>query len=67
MDKPVAKEVATLTIPYITLRTATPSGSESDLSASLTDQFAVRKQLAAELEKLNREVHDIVVCVDKVE
>jgi len=63
MEKPTT----TLTIPSITLRVATPSSSESDLSASLTDQFAVRKQLAAELEKLNREMHDIIVCVDKVD
>ena len=66
MDKLVAP-TTTLTIPSITLRAATPSSTESELSTSLIDQFTARKQLAAELEKLNSEVQDIVVCVEKVE
>ena len=64
-ELPVATTTS-LTIPSITVRAATPSVSELELSTSLLDQFTARNQLAAELEKLNREVHNIVVCVEKV-
>ena len=56
-----------LLIPSITLRAATPSGSCDDTSTSLADQFTARKQLAAELDKLNREIQGIVMSVEQVE
>jgi len=56
-------EANSLPIPRITLRTATPSVSE-DLSLSLTGQFTARGQLAAELDKLNKDIQDIVLSVE---
>ena len=55
----------TPSIPSITLRVATPSSNSDDWSMSLADQFTARKQLAAELDKLNREIKDIVVSVEQ--
>lgn len=61
---PVENTTASL-IPSITLRVATPSSNSDDWSMSLADQFTARKQLAAELDKLNREIKDIVVSVEQ--
>ena len=58
---------ATSLIPCITLRSATPSSNSDDLSMCLADQFTARKQLAAELDKLNREIKDIVVSVEQAD
>lgn len=55
-----------LQIPSITLRAATPLANSDDMSTSLSDQFTARQQLAAELEKLNREIQNIVVSVEQV-
>ena len=70
-DKQCSKAEAAITndslIPSITLRAATPSGSCDETSMSLADQFTARKQLAAELDKLNREIQGIVVSVEQVE
>ena len=57
-------DTGSLLIPNITLRAATPS-AHSDNASSLVDQFTARKQLAAELDKLNREIQDIVVSVEQ--
>lgn len=54
-----------LLIPSITLRAATPAANNDDPSTSLADQFTARKQLAAELDKLNREIQDIIVSVEQ--
>lgn len=62
-----SKITESLVIPSITLRTATPSSHGDDMSTCLVDQFTARKQLAAELDKLNREIQDIVVSVEQVE
>lgn len=55
-----------LLIPSITLRAATPSANSDEMSTSLLDQFTARRQLAAELDKLNKEIQDIVVSVGQV-
>ena len=64
-----SKDDGSLPIPSITLRAATPSAAHSDdmSTTSLVNQFTARKELAAELDKLNREIQDIVVCVEEVE
>ena len=54
-------------VPSITLRAATPSSNSDDMSMCLANQVTARKQLAAELDKLNREIQDIVVSVEQVE
>ena len=61
------ENTTTSLIPSITLRVATPSSNNDDWSTSLADQFTARKQLAAELDKLNREIKDIVVSVEQVD
>lgn len=66
-DESHNKDNSSLLIPSITLRAATPSANSDDMSTSLVDQFTARKQLADELDKLNREIQDIVVSVEQVE
>ena len=66
LDEPAISD-GVLPVPSITLRAATPSSNSDDMSTSLADQFTARKQLAAELDKLNKEIQDIVVSVEQVE